>query len=235
MGERFIAWYDETSFWIIPRQGGEARRVGAVTGEVEKIGLTDGSLVWSVVDGGVYRMPLTGGAAERLPGTDGLHLMSWPWANAWAGDNMSRIVNLETGRSSDVALPEDVEMMQCHPQWCTGLRDGSHLIVQRVDGAERRTLPDTLLREGFWWLLGDRYALFRSREGSPFVVYDLPTGTMAEVGEVTPTMFTSSPNSTVFWDAGTEYYQDCEERTCTTKKRGGGKEHTVVNLKAVTE
>jgi hypothetical protein len=82
-------WAD---FWVAPRSGGTARRVGEVTGdlaEVERIGVTADAVVWSVRGGGVHRLPLAGGAPERIAGADGLHLMSWPWA-----------VDVETGEEA---------------------------------------------------------------------------------------------------------------------------------------
>ncbi|MEO3874009.1 hypothetical protein ABGB18_34815 [Nonomuraea sp. B12E4] len=260
VGRQYVAWFGETprnsdkwaDFWIIPREGGKARRVGEVAADVESIGLTDDSLVWSVKEGGVHRMPLTGGAPERLPGTDGLHLASWPWANARAGQspisNVTRVVNLETGRSSDVAIPDGVEMMQCNAQWCVGRRHGL-AVVQRVNGSGRRTLPATLLPMDPWWLVGDRYAIFRvydpknSRSPGPIaVLYDLATGTMAGLSERTPGVRggivrrgspASSPPNVVIWDADQEYDEVCRNEACTVKARGGGKEYTVLNLAAV--
>ncbi|SEG76697.1 hypothetical protein SAMN05444920_104408 [Nonomuraea solani] len=222
VGAKYIAWFGQTSredwadFWIMPREGGKAERVGEVAADVEQIGLTDDAIVWSVMGGGVYRMPLTGGTPERLPGTDGLHLTTWPWAQRHdgPGTNATRIVNLETGRATDVAVPAGAEMLQCHVQWCTGLL-GSHVFAQRADGSERRQLPGPLLQDGFWWLLGDRYARFRvNAPGQNVVLYDLSTGTMAELGDAVSSMVTTAPPSTVYWKEGDEY--------------------TIVNLMAVT-
>ncbi|MEV0613667.1 hypothetical protein AB0I81_10125 [Nonomuraea sp. NPDC050404] len=223
VGERYIAWHGENDenrewadFWIMPREGGEARRIGEVAADVDGVGLTGDHLVWSLRKGGVYRMPLSGGTPELLPGTDRLHLSSWPWAREGGdGANTTRIANLETGQSTAVALPEGIDMMQCHPQWCAGVRDG-RLIVQRVDGSGRTTLPGTLLRMGFRWLYGDRYALFllNTPERQQPVLYDLTTGTMAGLGDGAQSLISPSPSTVLFW--------------------GTGKERTVLNLKAVT-
>ncbi|MEV5497258.1 hypothetical protein AB0M50_17860 [Nonomuraea fuscirosea] len=223
VGEKYIAWHAEkganrerADFWIMPREGGEARRVGEVAADVDRTGIAGDHLVWSLEKGGgVYRMPLTGGTPERLPGSDGLHLSSWPWAHEGeTGLNMTKMVNLETGRASAVAIPEGVDMMQCHPQWCAGMRD-SRLVVQRVDGSARRTLPGTLVRTGFKWLYGDRFALFllNAPDRQQPVLYDLSTGTMAAIGPVQPHDTSSRPSSALFW--------------------GDGAERTVLNLKAI--
>ncbi|GAA3569572.1 hypothetical protein GCM10022419_058100 [Nonomuraea rosea] len=262
VGAEYIAWYGETpqdsddwaDFWIMPREGGKARRVGEVAADVEEIAVTGDSLVWSVKKGGVYRMPLTGGAPEPLPGGAGLHLSAWPWAVARAverpGANQTRVVNLETGQSSDVALPEGVQAMQCHAQWCVGVLN-KRVIVQRVDGSERKSLPQSLRPNGMRLLLGDRYAVLRpyepdrNRTGVPLaVVYDLPTGLMAGLGErsagtavsggVGTGASASAPSATVSWDADLQYYETCGKPGCAVKSRGGGKEYTVLNLAAVT-
>ncbi|MEV4395769.1 hypothetical protein [Nonomuraea sp. NPDC049607] len=64
-------------------------------------------------EGGVHRMPLSGGAPERLRGADGLHLTAWPWAAARAGElpdaDQNHLANLETGQSRDVSLPDGVQ------------------------------------------------------------------------------------------------------------------------------
>ncbi|WP_188188792.1 hypothetical protein [Nonomuraea sp. SYSU D8015] len=262
VSSRYIAWYGETpqdpdkwaDFWIMPRAGGTPKRLAEVAADVDRIGLTDDALVWSLkAGGGVYRMPLTGGSPSPLPGTKGLRLMSWPWAGGFASErpdaNQTRVVNLETGRSADVSLPDQVEMMQCHAEWCTGIVD-SRMVVQRVDGSARKTLPFELRPHGARWLLGDRYALFqvyepdREKKGVPLgAVYDLATGVTAGLGERSGAPLggnvgmggsSSSPSLTPFWDADLQYYEKCGSGGCEIKGRGGGKEYTVVNLAAVT-
>ncbi|MGP4094275.1 hypothetical protein [Nonomuraea sp. KM90] len=254
----YIAWYGETvrdpagltDFWIMPRAGGEAERVAEVKADVDAIGLTGDSLVWSLRKGGVHRVPLSGGTPERLAGTDGLHLTSWPWAVARAGDepgaNVTRVVNLETGRSQDVAIPEGASMTQCNAQWCAAIQRG-RLVVQRLDGSGRRTLPAMFRPFGARWLLGDRYALFNvySQERSPIsVVYDLATGATAGIHEkpagarggfVAMGASSSAPPTTVYWDADQQYSEQCERGACRGVARGGGKEYTVLNLAAITE
>ncbi|MER6003834.1 hypothetical protein ABT120_35065 [Nonomuraea angiospora] len=216
VGTQYIAWYTgplaggPVNFWIMPRAGGAARRVGEIAQDVESFGIPGDTLVWSVRGGGgVYRMPVTGGTPQRLPGTDGLRLTSWPWA---AGQN--RIVNLETGESAEVSLPDGVRSMQCQPEWCVGAQ-GQRAIVQRVDGSERQTLPQELrpignVRLG---LLGVRYAIFSvldepMKRGVPLnIVYDFATGTMAKLGERPFAAgdgsvgygYSTSPSTAPFW------------------------------------
>ncbi|WP_431920531.1 hypothetical protein [Nonomuraea jabiensis] len=237
VGTQYIAWYTgplsggPVEFWIMPRAGGAARRVGQVAADVDSFGIPDGTLVWSVRGGGgVYRMPVTGGTPQRLPGTDGLRLTSWPWAAGTGSPEIqNRIVNLETGESIEVSVPDGVRSMQCHPEWCAGAR-GQRGFVQRVDGSEPRTLPQELQPRG---LLGDRYAIFGVRDepmkrGVPLsIVYDFETGAMAKLGErpyaagdgTVGYGYSTSPSTTPFWWTGSRV-QDA-------------KEYLVLNLAAV--
>jgi hypothetical protein len=89
-GDSYIAWFGAVpdspgwaDFWVAPLGGGEPRKVGEVRGDladVNRIGVTKDYLMWSPAAGGVYRMPIGGGAPEQIPGTDGLWLREWPWA-----------------------------------------------------------------------------------------------------------------------------------------------------------
>ncbi|MFG6194173.1 hypothetical protein [Nonomuraea sp. JJY05] len=228
VGTRYIAWYTgplgggPVNFWIMPRAGGAARRVSQVAQDVDSFGVTEDALVWSVRGGGVYRMPVTGGTPQLLPGTDGLRLTYWPWA---AGAIRNRIVNLETDESTEVSLPDGVRSMQCHPEWCVGAQ-GQRAIVQRVDGSERQILPEQLrpITSARLGLLGDRYAIFGVRDepmkrGVPLgVVYDLETGAMAKLGERPFAAgdgsvgygYSTSPSTAPFWWTGSRV-QDAKE------------------------
>ncbi|MGW7479630.1 hypothetical protein ACWGH8_13680 [Nonomuraea muscovyensis] len=268
VGGQHIAWYGTTpntpdkwsDFWIMPRAGGTAKRVGEVTGpmsEVDRIGVTDDSVVWSVEQGGVYRMPLTGGTPERV--ADELHLMSWPLAAGYAKDGESgrksqdRVVNLETGQTVTVPAPAGVTFLTCGPVWCYGAGD-DRTIVQRHDGSDRRDLPAAVRLHGMSELLGDRFALLTPyRSGDPAKVYaplvatyDPVTGLMGGMSRMPSDGggagfgrgISSSPTTIVYWDEDVRSSLVCTTKgrgkQCETKQRGGGKELTIVNLAAVT-
>ncbi|MGW3346745.1 hypothetical protein ACWDA3_25825 [Nonomuraea rubra] len=246
VGARHLAWAgQDRALWIMPREGGEARRVGRATADVYELAVTDGFLAWSGERSGVHRLPLAGGTPELMPGAENLRLASWPWAHEWdAAGNVTRIVNLEAGASTGVAVPPGAERWQCGTEWCTGLLD-DRLIVQRVDGSARRTLPPMLMGYGVWWLLDDRHALFRVYEpdvhkaGVPLAaVYDLATGELAGVGERTPGVEGGDVGRIqdfplLFWDAGARFYQHCADRACEIRTRGGGEEYTVLDPGAI--
>ncbi|GAA3249429.1 hypothetical protein [Nonomuraea helvata] len=246
VGSRYFAWYGPrfgkpTHFWIMPRSGGTAVHVAQTTANVDSVGLTEDSLVWSLQDsGGVYRVPLTGGAPSRLTGSDGLHLIAWPWAAGYDSDaptrNHNRIVNLETRQSFDVRVPKKARLTQCTSQWCTGELKG-RMFVQRADGAGRKILPAELKPYSPRLLVGDRYALaWLGEDRAPLdVLYDMSTGAMAGLGErlpgtqvtpVTDGLLTSAPSTTLFWN------QDAPPRE-SGKSPWDAKEWTVLNLLAV--
>ncbi|WP_336212584.1 hypothetical protein [Nonomuraea sp. LPB2021202275-12-8] len=274
VGEKYFAWYGETpnnsdkwaDFWVMPREGGTARQVGEVTGDlslVETIAVTDEHLVWSVRQGGVYRIPLTGGAPERMEGTDGLHLTSWPMAAGHApGErgqkNVNRMVNLETGQSTEIQAPPGVTSLTCGAAWCFG-RQRDRSVRQHLDGSGRELLPEGLEFSGGEQLLGDRFARVMPVVGGDpakyripaAAVYDPATGLAAGIGKVSPTGggsfgvgTSSSPTTIMYWDEDKEQYRECEteppsadspggSETCESKERGGGTRFTVLNLLAV--
>ncbi|MEV0597262.1 hypothetical protein [Nonomuraea cavernae] len=280
-GEKYFVWYGGTpnnpdkwaDFWIMPREGGTARRVGKVTGElsrVEKVGVTDDFLVWSLRKGGVYRMPLTGGAPEQLDGTDGLHLLSWPLAVAYApGErgqkNQSRVVDLETGTATEVQAETGTTGLTCGPEWCFGMRD-DRTLVRRLDGSDGKLLPEGMSFFGGGHILGDRFARLDAPIGgdpakhyiASAVVYDPVTGLTGGISRVHPdggggfgTGTSSSPTTIVYWDEDERSEETCgtteppmtadvvgtsrqDGQVCVTRRKGGGKELTVLNLLAVT-
>ncbi|MBG0814185.1 hypothetical protein [Planomonospora sp. ID82291] len=255
-GAEYVVWWGETpndrdrwaDFWVAPRSGGPARRVGEVTGdlaEVERIGVTADAVVWSVRSGGVHRLPLAGGAPERVAGTDGLHLLSWPWAvdlatgaEAGGGDgNQTRTVNLETGEVIEIPLPEGARGVRCGPVWCFGrMEEGS--FVQRTDGSGHEVLRGDV-DNGGWPLLGDRFGRLQApvRPGEAeyvpvAAVHDPVSGAFAGISAMSEdgaggfgTGTSSSPPSIVYWDEDGKNVRTC--RTARPEDASGPAEASV--------
>jgi hypothetical protein len=198
VGPRHIAWYGETpnddtrwaDLWVVARSGGTARQVAELTdsaAEVERIGVTADHVFWSVRSGGLYRVPIGGGAVERVPGTDGLHLLSWPWAGdvgEQVGDferNQTRLVNVETGEEHRVQPIKGLTGVRCASTWCVGtFKDAegrSNTALQRSDGSE------------FRWVAEDESAPFTSLIMGRFLPFDVATSPHrdAATGEETET------------------------------------------------
>ncbi|MFG1696053.1 hypothetical protein [Nonomuraea sp. NPDC049309] len=144
------AWLSDGWVWVAPLRGaGQARRMARVEGRgVDRLELAGGQVVWSSPIDGVWRMPLgggaakSGGAAKKVPGSAGLQLAGWPWATdePLALDrNVTRLVNLETGKKVTIRAARGVEGLRCGPTWCVGRR-GQDTVVQRTDGRDVRVV-----------------------------------------------------------------------------------------------
>jgi hypothetical protein len=218
VGEDYIAWYGITpddsdrwaDFWVAPRQGGPARKVGEVTGApavVDQIGVSKDHVVWSAREGGVYRMPIAGGAPEKIAGTDGLWLAAWPWAADVPGaayssthqdKNQSVLRNLVTGEQLALPEPEGVKGLRCSPEWCVGVAGFKNFVVPRA-GGEARTYSghtfDTAVHGGRFVITGDGlYDLVTGRTGKNYA--------RAENGGTSGGRGTSaSPTSIFYWNA----------------------------------
>lgn len=213
-------------------------------------------------------MPMGGGVPERIEGTDGLHLLSWPLAVDFGAKesgstyrNQTRVVNLETGRGTEVKAPEGVKNLRCGPTWCFG-DWGDEVLVQKLDGSDRKTLPGLSSRSDANNVSG-RFGMLDAVEGantgdylSSLVVYDPDSGFTVRMGTGNGGTWgrgISSPTSILYWDEGKKQVRECktvdgrilppqasgepvptgESTVCSTKEVGGGKELTVVNLLAV--
>ncbi|MGI5162207.1 hypothetical protein [Microbispora sp. CA-102843] len=218
-GPGHIAWYGTrpdthdtwADFWVAPLQGGRSVRVGEVTGalaEVETIGVSADHVVWSPKSGGVYRIPIGGGEAEKMPDTDGLWLLAWPWTadvpvgmntSDTSDRNQSLLVNLETGERRAVTAAAGVHGLRCAVEWCVG-RSGDHLVAQRLDGSATRDLPSpsseqTAYGGRFVWIGHSLYDIATGRPGMLSAVGGDGPGGMLGRG------VSSSPTSVFYWSA----------------------------------
>ncbi|WP_433221075.1 hypothetical protein [Microtetraspora malaysiensis] len=273
VGRDYIAWYGTTpnngrkwaDFWVVPRQGGEPIRVGEVTGDlalVNRIGVTGDHIVWSPESGGVYRMPITGGEPEKVEGSDGLWLDSWPWARDVSSDsptdtaNQALLVDLENGTRRTITPPSGVTGLRCSTEWCLGT-SGDKALSMRIDGTGVRELPGG--PSSTMKIYGGRFAVLRVVRPA---IYDLATGKSAGIGATDKDGrgggwghgISSSPTQVFYWNAqGIESKETCRpmserERkelaaagpvpspgatTCTTESVEPGDENEVLNLAAV--
>ncbi|MEU7001573.1 hypothetical protein [Nonomuraea sp. NPDC046570] len=228
-----VAWYvtatkdgePVTEFWTAPLAGGEARQIASFAeGDlgVESIALAGEHVVWSVKEGGVFRLPLSGGAPEQLPGSGGLHLIQWPWAGDVAAGredmdaNQSKVVNLETGEVRPILVPDEVRGLRCGPVWCHGWRAAGIGFAQRVDGTRPRVIPGLPMSRGLSrYPILDRFLLGNDK------IHDLETGTIVtytSTGSWNGVGTSFEPSTIVYWG---------------TTKGDRPAEYGVVNLAAV--
>ncbi|MFG1687769.1 TolB family protein [Nonomuraea sp. NPDC049269] len=197
--------------WTVPLAGGEPRLLGTFTGkhaQIDAIGVDGDHVYWSELSGGVWSIPLAGGEAARVPDSDGLHLMKWPYAVDVADGpkehdrNQTKLVDLARGAQTKINVPASARGLRCGPSWCVGrngqgpLYQGS--FVQYLDGTNTIALDglsdvSTLIQ----FPILDRF-LF---DGS--TVYDAATGEVAAIGKGSG-MFgvgtSSEPSTIIYWD-----------------------------------
>ncbi|MFG1960368.1 hypothetical protein [Nonomuraea sp. NPDC049028] len=240
LGPTYILWWatvlnarDAVDLWVLPRSGGTAARVGRISGplmSIDRIGVLRDRVVWSVKEGGLYSVPITGGTARAMPGTDGLHLVSWPWA-ADAGQaidhqvNQRVLVNLETGKRTPLRAPKGVKQMRCAPTWCAGMQ-GEQAVAWRRDGGSPQPLRG-IFDAMFSQIRADRFVNTGPQ------VYDLATWQSAEIGRkdakgsvAMSVGLSSSASLVISWDA-----PPCA-KPC---RQGKAPELVVLNLAAVPD
>jgi hypothetical protein len=249
VGPGHVAWYGTrpdtdgkwADFWVAPLQGGRPVRIGEVTGalaEVETLDVTGDHVVWSPRSGGVYRIPIGGGAVEKTPDADGLWLLSWPWAadvpvgtnTMDASDrNQSLLVNLETGEHRAVTAAAGVHRLRCAVEWCVG-RSGEHLVAQRLDGSATRNLPapsseQTAYGGRFVWIGPSLYDIATGRSGMLSVLgWNGPGGMMGRG-------VSSSPTSVFYWSATpAKPRRVCRKATAEETKELGPPNGEICNL-----
>ncbi|MFB4315287.1 hypothetical protein [Actinomadura sp. 21ATH] len=192
-------------FWTAPLAGGEPRRLAAMPQAGARMGgmlIDGGQLVWTMAGTGdgaaVYRMPLSGGVPRKIPGTEGLQILSWPWAGApgersgaRVGDvRFKSIRNLQTGERRTAGVASFKGVWECAVNWCLGgpasdvIYDGSELVtaVQRRNGRDGRSLPADAGMPG--GILYERFVPYRTRGAASrnHILYDLETGTLLDTG-----------------------------------------------------
>ncbi|NJP94765.1 hypothetical protein HCN51_35920 [Nonomuraea sp. FMUSA5-5] len=239
-GPEHIAWWAQdvhaqksTDVWALPRAGGQAVLLARLSGPaaaVERLGVLRDRIVWSVRHGGLYAVPITGGAPQALPGTDGLHLVSWPWASdvrQYDTDlNQGVLVNLETGERTSLATPPGARGMRCSLNWCVATLEGRTVMWSLAGGASRTVrghlTPASQIR-------ADRFVDLGA------TVHDFVTGQSLEIGlKKSPTGATwhsgvsSSPGLVFSWQA-----PPCGSPGSTSCGSGHGPELAVLNLAAV--
>ncbi|MFD1541525.1 hypothetical protein [Nonomuraea guangzhouensis] len=195
--------------WWAPLAGGKAKRAVTLTGaaaDIDAVGTDGKSIVWSMGKGGVYRKSFTGGAPHRVPETDGLHLIRWPWAgdagNVFieADRNQSKIVNLADGTVTKTVIKDGMKGLRCGRVWCRG-RQGGTAFVQRLNGTGFVKIPD----RGF--IGGPRpYPVLDRFLPSGENVFDLNTGKVARIkrpGVWIRINSLSEPSTVLYWGTTT--------------------------------
>ncbi|MDP9864309.1 MULTISPECIES: hypothetical protein [Streptosporangium] len=196
MGEGVVAWWTSTKtsvrLWAVPLTGGEVRQVAEhkTGGDViDSLAVAEGAIVFSVLKGGVFSVPLDGGQVTPVDRGTGLHLLSWPWAGSpgtWSpqdGAPFTHLVNLETGQAGDAApAGQGTQLLACGVQSCLATTSGGARAFTRLrDGSDQQEVPT-----GFQIPEPPSQSRFYVRtlggEAPGLGLYDLKTGTLADLG-----------------------------------------------------
>ncbi|GLW11204.1 hypothetical protein Misp01_63320 [Microtetraspora sp. NBRC 13810] len=154
----------------------------------------------SELSGDVWSIALAGGEAARVPYSDGLHLMKWPYAvDAADGPkghdrNQTKLVDLARGAQTEITVPASAQSLRCGPSWCFG-RNGQGSFVQYLDGTNTIALSGVSPLTRFPIL--DRFLFAGS------TVYDAATAEVAAIGKGSGTYgvgTSSEPSTIIYWD-----------------------------------
>lgn len=213
-----------TEFWTVPVTGGTPTLVKRALepsspdltnldpGELN-FHLGGDSMLWNTRSG-IYRMKLTGGDPERVPGAgDAFRLLSWPWAIDLPDDVLETglakvlgvdpptrgpvtLLNLTTGQRRPY-VTNAPGLAQCSPTWCLEATSRFTMIARSTDGT--RAVPLAGFTSGGPTL--DRFAdLANDRvvdlEKASTGVFDIPAGTDYGDKSDNATLLSRSPDGT---------------------------------------
>lgn len=192
VGETEIVWLEgdqlPSTVWSMPRAGGNVRRVTTSLLESDPVmGMVveGGKVVWWEPDGTTHELPLSGGRPRTRRQLDS-SISQWPWGYQREGG----VLNLITGEKRGTQT-EGYDV-RCGPEWCVSENeDSADVVVERLDGSDRRRVPGGIMREGLF--AGERYGIFDAPEaardrstsdpgwtwgvwGDAVVIYDRCTG-----------------------------------------------------------
>ncbi|MGI5287710.1 hypothetical protein ACQEVF_30840 [Nonomuraea polychroma] len=190
VGEGRVVWQTidkmRTSFWSVPLSGGQP---AAIEAETPIKGRGDGPVVigdkiaFSLHEGGVFTLPLKGGAVTPVKGAERHHILSWPWVGTPSLDtpgnqpSFAEILNVESGKTSKALVRPDEEHVRCGVTTCTGWRVDRTFFYRLRDGSQERDLPQPT----FGALVYDRFTTVLLEPGGQGLV-DLATGRVGDLG-----------------------------------------------------
>ncbi|MGW3342852.1 hypothetical protein ACWDA3_06075 [Nonomuraea rubra] len=199
-----VAWWTATKdrhvhVWTAPVSGGEATGVAAVEVEdgdgagLDGLAVEADRIVFSLFSGGVFTVPAVGGEVREVAGGAGMHLLKWPWVGSPGGfsggdgTRFTSITNVETGETSVAVTRPGEGPLICGTRVCAGDQDGGRKSFHRLrDGSQEKELPvNGLMPDG---LARERFLIAPVRAegaGQVVILYDVSTGTAADLGERT--------------------------------------------------
>ncbi|MET7422330.1 hypothetical protein [Dactylosporangium sp. NPDC005555] len=171
-----------TEYWTMRDDGtGKRRSLQASVGE--RVIVVDGTLYGSDVNrGGIKRMPVTGGTPQKVAGSEGFEITSWPWAVSAApmGTDDPVAWNLVTGeRRTPKQRPQPTRWWTVADQdvWL-GLDHNGLTFAQATDGSWQVTTSwfDARSINGGRFVAGNVKNWLHPNDPKPRALWDLRTG-----------------------------------------------------------
>jgi hypothetical protein len=203
-GDGHVAWWTgrrengETvaEIWSAPLRGGQSRKITAMSagkdedGGIERLVIAGGKAIWSLstfspgARGGIFTAPITGGEPAKIPGSDGYHIVDWPWvgtpgyrANSPDQVAFKDLRNIETGERRTATVGPGRWI--CGLTWCEGGTAGPRgTALVRRDGSGGRLLPG-VGGSPFSDIALDRFVVVLRET---IQLYDLRGGRLADLG-----------------------------------------------------
>ncbi|MEV4171953.1 hypothetical protein [Nonomuraea sp. NPDC049709] len=192
VGEGRVVWQTirdrRTEFWSVPITGGEPAAIATdapVEGRTDASAVVAGKLAFSVLEGGVFTLPLDGGQVTPVAGADRHHILSWPWVGTpgdYTPDNepsFEELLNVETGQTSRALVRPGEKFVRCGVTSCVGTGADEKYFHRLRDGSQQRELPQ-------WAPLGLAYDRFMTiHQPMPTggqALLDLTTGKSGDLG-----------------------------------------------------
>ncbi|MGI5493355.1 hypothetical protein [Microtetraspora malaysiensis] len=178
-----------TSFWWAPVTGGKVTAIAterAVKGGGDQLAVVGDRLAFSLSEGGVFTVPLDGGAVEPVAGAEGHHILRWPWVGTpgqytpEGETSFQELLNAETGETSRAAVHPGEKYVRCGVTMCSGTKADRTDFYRLRDGSQERPLPP---RSSLFGLALDRFltAHLPNPPGGQ-VLYDVVTGKSGDLG-----------------------------------------------------
>lgn len=183
-----IAGESVTRFWSLPITGGKPTVIETdqeVKSRGTEFAVVGDRLAFSVSDGGVFTVPLGGGAVAPVQEAGRHHLLSWPWVGT-PGDytpgnepSFEELLNVETGETSRAVIHPGETGVRCGVTTCVGRRSDGTAFSRLRDGSRERDLDPDSSRG----LAADRFLTVRlPMPPGGQTLHDLVTGKSADLG-----------------------------------------------------